>query len=290
VEAITSESTPSFLARALGRLTFTPGARAVAGTAAGPYCMLALGPTNPSVELGNSVINMPSCGIGINGDLNAYNPGSDINANGIGVSGSCTGSGCVNMGGMSEGNPAVTDPLAGELSEPSNPGGCVAWTPASGALTAGCYTTITLGNSESATMGGGIYFVTGGITLGQNAGLTGNGVLIYLDGNASFTAQNNPVFNLTAMTSGPYSGILLYGDPSDTHVISFGNNPTGTVSGAWYAPTADLTFGNSFNATSDCVLFVVASINIPNGISNFNFDNSCSGYAGSPLLTVAMAE
>jgi hypothetical protein len=229
--------------------------------------------------------------VSANGNLATTNNNADINASGVSVQGTCTGGGCSNISGMTTGAPAATDPLAGTLTPPTNPGGCTAWTPASGALTGNaCYTTISV--SGTVSMGPGTYYVTGGITMGNNDVLNGSGVMIYFAGNAGMTTGNSATLNLSAQTSGTYSGILFYGDPAGTQTISFGNSPTLNVSGALYLPKGTITSGNNFNfnpSNNNCALIVVWRMTVTNGTGNMR--NTCSGYSGgSPLQTVSIAE
>jgi hypothetical protein len=131
--------------------------------------------------------------------------------------------------------------------------------------------------------------------------VNGTGVMFYFAGTAptgpcTVTATagcidmaNSATFNLTAQTSGPYEGILMFQARENHLNASFsGNNPSYNLSGAMYFPGADVDFRNGLGATNDCTLFVARSVDIDNG--NGSFSNTCAAYGGSPILTIAITE
>jgi hypothetical protein len=210
-------------------------------------------------------------------------------------------SSCNNCPTQTTGVPPAPDPLA-SLTPPTNPGGCTSQSVANNAtlsLAPGCYSGITVGNNATLllTGGPGVYYITGQILTGNsgkiclNVGCTFDysaGVLIYLTGAGQITIPNGIDMTLNAMTSGPYTGILFYQDPTDTNAATI-RNGSGTLnlSGAMYFPTASLEIGNAGNS-NDCSLIVANSLSLGNG--NSTFANTCSQYGGSPILTVTIAE
>ena len=185
VEAIVSEPRATFFGSILGITSMTPGARAVAGSGAGPNCLITLAPPGsapPSISIGNSVISMPNCSVADGGHLVTTNPNADINALSTGVTGACTGAGCSNMTSMQTGAPSPIDPLDG-LQPPPFPGGCVSVVNPATALTAGCYSRISA--NTTLTFGPGTYYVTGPILIGNNVTVRSTGgIMIYLAGAA----------------------------------------------------------------------------------------------------------
>ena len=307
VEVVVSEPTSTFFGNILGWASMTPGARAVAGESSGPNCIITLGGPTASPEsftLGNSTLTMPGCNVANAGDMVTTNPNATIAAAGTGVTGACSGGGCGNITNMTTGAPPPTDPLAG-LAAPANPGGCApAPPPIAGVMNLpgnSCYSRITVPNNTTVNFGAGLIYLTGGFTTGNNPNVNGTGIMIYLAGAAAtgpctaaaiagcFNIGNFATFNLSAQTSGPYSGILFFQDPANHLNAEFdGNNPTYNLSGAMYFPGADVSFRNGLGATNDCMLFVARSLLIQNG--NGSFSNVCSAYGGSPILTVSIAE
>jgi hypothetical protein len=112
-----------------------------------------------------------------------------------------------------------------------------------------------------------------------------------LDNGGSLVANQNNLVTLvapTAASGATYPGIALYQVASNTNPITFENSSMLNLTGALYAPSSDVSFRNGLDTSSDCVLFVVKSITIDNG--NGALNNACATYAGSPLMTVSLAE
>ena len=314
VEVIVSESTDTFFGKVIGFTSMNPGARAVAGAGSASECIVTLAPPTyappapvESMDLGNAAINMPGCSLAIDGDLNIGSQGS-ITANSTGVTGGCSGNGggggCAAVTNMILGAPPMVDPLAA-LVAPTNPGGCV---PAinQAVLNPGCYTTIQVTNPSVPilTFNPGQYYVTGPILISQTGVfVNGSGVFFYLAGTygthddctdlvttaGCFNIGHNATWNLSAQTSGPYTGILFFQDRANQLNAQFdGNNPLYNLSGMMYFPAADVSFRNGMTATNDCMLFVVWTLHIDNGQGAFT--NVCSAFGGSPLKTVSVAE
>ena len=135
-----------------------------------------------------------------------------------------------------------------------------------GGVSAICYTSLTLGaNTDTVTLNPGIYVINGGwltFDSGKNnkSNLGGNGVFFYLENNAGFVVQNGANTNLvaggntengggTAPSTGTYNGILLYQAASDTQEVSIQGGSTIFMSGALYAPGAELYLVNGTGTT-----------------------------------------
>jgi Flp pilus assembly protein TadG len=312
VEVFVSEPTATFLATVLGRFSMTPGARAVAGTSPGVNCIVTLGgpgsvPT--SLNIGSSsTINLPGCAIADNGDLSIDSSAYIVDAS-TGVTGTCsgTGGGCSHVSNMNTGSTPASDPLANLPTLTNTYGACTSPPIAGGGtLTTlsgnACYSSIdATTNQPNIFLNPGVYYITGPFRVGNNATVTGSGVLLYFAGTAAtggctatatagcIDVANSATFNLSAPTSGTYNGILMFQEATDQLNATFdGNNPIYNLSGAMYFPNADVSFRNGLNATNDCMLFVARSLLIEHG--NGSFSNVCSAYGGSPILTVSIAE
>jgi hypothetical protein len=305
VEVIVSEPTSTFIGRILDPAgIMTPGARAVAGTSNNLACIITLGPspTDPfaSLELGNSKFTLNGCGAAVGGDLSAFNPNSTIRGTpnpSVGITGICTGpcgvcptadsTGC--MGKPTTGAPMPSDPLSG-LVAPTNPGGCIAGEAAT--LPPGCYTSIaTSVKTLEAGPGGtpGIYYVTGPVKVSGT--LTGTNVMIYLTGAGQFEGDNKDELHLSAPTSGPYTGIAIFQDPSDTLNFDAKNQFTLNVTGAIYMPGVDVDFKNSLDFTmTTCTLFIAHSLSIDNGNGDMSNAGCAATFGGAAFLSVSIAE
>ena len=313
VEVFVSEPTSTFLGGVLGRLTITPEARAVAGRSPGRDCLVTLGDTSaspPAMTVGGSTLTMSGCRVSSAGNLVSTNPGSRILAAETAVAGTCSGSAActdpAKITNLTQSTLPPTDPLKG-LEVPANPGGCTAAPAAVAAvitLAAGrCYSSVvmTTSNVTINITGSGVLYLTGPFVGLNNTTVNATGVMFYLAGTAAtgpcvstatagcFKMGQNATFRATAATSGPYTGILMFQDRDNHLTANFdGNNPYYNLSGAMYFPGADVSFGNGVGASNDCMLFVARSLNIDNG--NGSFSNACTGYGGSPLHSVSLAE
>lgn len=280
VEAVVSESTSTFFASILGWVSMTPLARAVAGAGNPSTCLIVF----EDMSIGNTQLVLNGCGVAVGEDLTGANPNSAIGGTplpGVGVGGVCHGT-CGAMGDLETGAPAPIDPLAG-LPAPANPGACQAGV--SPTLGPGCYTSIT---PAVTTLTAGIYYVTGTLDIGN---LTGNNVMIYLTGPGRITSANNKMLRLTAPTSGPYTGIAIFQDPTNNNNFSTGNHFTLDVSGAIYMPGTDVDIANHLTfAGGSCTLFIARSLRIRNGNGAVSGSGCASSFGGAAFLTASIAQ
>lgn len=142
-------------------------------------------------------------------------------------------------------------------------------------------------NNGTYTMTPGYYIFEGhnhGISFSGGSALTGTGVLIYLTQDslgdcATFSMSGQSTVDLTAPTSGPYKGLLIYQDPRCTGTIEIGGNSSvGSLSGSIYAPTGTVAAnGNPASFTMTQVIAYQESIQ--NG--NFTIDySSAAAFVG----------
>jgi len=116
--------------------------------------------------------------------------------------------------------------------------------------------------------------------------------MFYIAPGGSFDlgVSNFVTLTLSAPTTGTYRGILFYQDRSNSTAASLSKNGNAgalTLSGAMYFPAADLTMKNNNGVTNDCAIIVVKTVSLNN---NTDLSNTCSGFGGSPILTISMAE
>jgi Flp pilus assembly protein TadG len=102
---------------------------------------------------------------------------------------------------------------------------------------------------------------------------TANGsalTIVYSGDNGSYThgPTGGGTLDIQAPTSGPWSGVAMYQDPSLTTGVNqydAGNSPTWNITGLVYMPHADVTFKGAVNKSSngsDCFAMVVGNITI----------------------------
>lgn len=285
VEVIVSKDTNTFLGNTLGIASMTPTARAVAGTANPIGCLV----TQQDLSIGNSTLTLNGCGAAVGRNLNGNNPNARITGTptpDVSITGTCVGT-CGSMGNKYPGAPKPIDPLS-TLTPPSDPGGCrVA---AAEPLPPGCY--LSIPTTVNHLTGGGLYYVKGLVDIGNNDVLIGNsGLLLFLAPGGQLRAANNTVLTLAAQTSGPYSGIALYQDPSNGNDFQVSNSLSMTVTGAIYMPGADVHVGNGMTINNTgCTIFVAHSITFNNGSGGFLSNSSCGSFAGAAFLGISLAE
>jgi hypothetical protein len=99
-------------------------------------------------------------------------------------------------------------------------------------------------------------------------------------GNYTHYTTGGGTLNFNAPTSGTWSGVALYDDPSLTQGVSYtyaGNSPTWDITGLVYAPKADVTFSGAVNKSNNgqsCFAIVVNTILI-NGTADILEHDGC---------------
>ena len=227
-----------------------------------PYPLLALGQSCAAAYTGVKMSGTST--IHVQGDayLNVANSG---NCHSLDLAGSAaftadhtkilTGGTC-NAGGtavcptVTAYSPAVTDPYA-SLTAPSTAGlpsqsGC-----AGGTAQPGVYASaLSLTGSATCNLASGVYILQGGLSTANTSVLTNDaaGVLIYITG-GSISFGGNSTVTLSAMTSGTYAGMAIWQAPADTTTLTIGNGISPVITGAVYAPGAQLTISGSSQPT-----------------------------------------
>jgi hypothetical protein len=110
---------------------------------------------------------------------------------------------------------------------------------------------ISLTGNGSTTLPAGIYYLKNGGLDWHNGSITGSGVTIFLTGTSpgSITINGNMTVNLTAPTTGPYHGLVIYADrtlaspPSAKFNGGAGMNFSGTI----YLPGSAVSYSGGSN-------------------------------------------
>jgi hypothetical protein len=270
------------------RSSMNVSARAVGALRPSTGCVFALGVSGTVMNLsGNAAVSVATCGILINADLNV-NGNASLNAQSIGVVGNALISPNASVNPAPVGPiAAFSDPLA-FLSAPSIPPNCLAdpllSANGSSTLLAGCYNGLTVGGNFNLRLSG-TYIINGALNLGGNASLIGTDVTLILEGSTTIPA--NVIMNLTAPTSGPYNGIVMFQPSSNSSALSIAGNAGSTIKGVIYAPNAPVTFTGNAGATlyTD---FVTKSLTLA-GNASFNSYASLSGVS-PPIQSARLVE
>lgn len=94
----------------------------------------------------------------------------------------------------------------------------------------------------------GVYCVDGNFRLNANDELSGSEVVIVMvDGDVRW--NGGAEVNLSAPTSGPYDGLLIYMPPSNDNEIQINGNSDSNFSGTILAPSSDITINGTGSAT-----------------------------------------
>jgi hypothetical protein len=253
VEVVVAAVHPTYFMRLLGVTQETITARAVATNVSGggpnSGCLYTLGAPTSSIEgvniNGNATLNAPTCGISDNGNYNTKGNALDVNASSFGVSGDANVSGpggtVICTSGQNPcptyGVPAAGDPLA--YLTPPTVGTPAAW---SAGDPAGTYNGISITGNGTVNFPAGIYVLTGDFTCHGTPTITGTGVMFYFTNGSTFNCSGNDTIQFTAPSSGPYAGIVLYQDPSDTSGPTLGGNTGSFFNGVLYFPKSEVTF------------------------------------------------
>lgn len=318
---------PQLFSAVLGNMSGTVVARSTAAVIGTADCIYALKPTGTAISVGGTASLTSSCGIldnssdpcalSTNGTANIQAPEYDI-----------VGNACVSTPLTPAPNIGVapgTDPLA---SMPA-PVYCTSLTPCHcdqwnmnlpnqsnidlypgtycGGINVGNQTVTFHPNADGSP---GVYVMLGGglSTQSANSHIIGNNVMFYNTygttdhGNnyvESYTPINinaNSTVDLTAPTSGIYTGILFFDDRTAPEASdSYGGGSTAIYQGTIYAPTADITmYGNSTasatpSQNAQYTLVVAWTINLV-GTTGFAADYSSLPNNSSPIQQVAVVE
>lgn len=296
VEVIASRSEGTVFMGLFGFPSMTVSARAVAYNTPSQDCVITLG-TSPSppgatgagiAASGSGSLDVPGCGVIDNGDGTGNNDGA-INLSGSGsiTAESVTTAGSVastvegqihvtNPSTVTTGIAPVGDPLAGTVSPPTNPGGCLANPNIGSNTTIGpssdgtiCYDSLTI-SGGTVTLRPGVYYINGNLTVQGSSivNCTGtcasSGVTFYITCNGTCASNNgvmkiqggNVQLNLTAPTSGPYAGVLFYQDRNDPETATFSGGSAGALDGILYFPDAGLVLSGGSGTTFTVDLIV----------------------------------
>ncbi|MCT7374355.1 pilus assembly protein TadG-related protein [Chelativorans salis] len=109
----------------------------------------------------------------------------------------------------------------------------------------------------------GLYIIDGGeFTVSAGAFLTGTGVTFLLTGSATAKLTGNGDIDLSAPTTGPYAGVLLFGSRDSTglnHQVT--GNSESRLEGALYTPTGTIDFTGNSTVAGGCTQIIADRVN-----------------------------
>ncbi|WP_292562307.1 pilus assembly protein TadG-related protein [Mesorhizobium sp.] len=141
------------------------------------------------------------------------------------------------------------------------------------------------------TLSPGVYVVQGSFKINANAAITGSGVTIFMSGSSTVSMNGNASVQLSAPTSGSYSGVLFYGDRTGNSASStFNGTADSLLTGAIYFPKQQVNYLGNFSGKGGCTRVVADTIQW-SGNSTINQDCSSLGIDDIPAApSVALVE
>jgi Flp pilus assembly protein TadG len=285
-------------------VTISANALSTQGTTPRNYCLLTLGTTGNGIS-SNGAPDANFTGCDIMSDSGARCNGHDLQAN-YGDA-HLTNSGC---GVVQDSNmPLVADPYSGLKSNiPSNP--CTSYPqepskkgtplPASNLWSGGvslpatyfvCGDLQLTGNvTITSTSPGSVLVIengqldTNGYTFASASGSAITVIFSGTSGSYTHAPTGGGTLNIQAPSSGTWSGVALYQDPSLTSGVDIsaaGNSPTWDITGLVYLPNASVTFSGAVNKSSDgASCFVMVANNVQVNGTGAIFENGGCDAAG----------
>ena len=283
VEVVLQENQPRFFSSLFTQTPVVIRARAVAAFEdAGSACILALHKSASKAALfsGSSTSKFKACSVMANSLAN--------DAVTVQGSGKLETSCIYSVGGVSltatavldecsaaqVGVSPVGDPYA-ELEAPVASSTCESTSGSS--LTAGTYCGgMTLSGTK--TLNPGVYVVSGGnLKINANAHISGTGVMFYLTNGARISINGTATIDFSAATTGPYSGVLFFGDRSDTDSTknTFNGTANSLLTGAIYFASQAVQFLGDFSGTDGCTQVVGLTVEWS---GNANISKDCTAH------------
>jgi len=304
VEVVIQQTQPRLLSALFDSDPITIKSRAVAISANGAGCVLALNPTaDGAVTLqGSTQITLNGCSLHDNSSSSsAMSTGGSLSALSVNVVGGISGStsGITATNGIHTGVLPTADPYAS--ASPAAFSGCNQThfsTQSSITINPGVYCGgMSLTAGAVVTLNPGIYYLDqGSLFVRGGATITGKGVTLVFTsstGNnwATATINGNASVNLTAPAFGPTAGIVMFGDRKMTTGTSFKLNggASQTFGGAIYLPTAAINYSGSSSTNMGCTQIIADTITF-SGNSNVQLNCSDSATTSFGIVTATLVE
>ena len=132
----------------------------------------------------------------------------------------------------------------------------------------------------------GVYIIDGGgLDINSSAVVRGSGVTFYLTNNADISINGSADIQVSAPTSGAYSGIVVFADRDNDSSIQYkiNGNSDSFFSGAVYAPSGMIVMNGSSTSGGGCTQLVGRLVKVNGGTG---FGSDCSASGTSPLWSV----
>lgn len=275
VEVVVQQPQKRLLSALFGKGPVPIDARAVAIPIPGKGCVLALDPTaSRAIEVGGMANVTADCGTYSNSGApdSQYAGGSgNLTAHEVRASGSVVGKeNMTTTQGIFENQGPTTDPYAG-VNFGTMPSSCTETKKlninSSLTLSPGRYCGgISVNGGATLTFNPGIYYIDKkDLTINGGATVNGTGVTLVFTGSGSNYAEmkvsGGATVDLRAPTTGPTSGIVVFGDRAATGTtFELLGGANQSFEGAIYVPTALMKFAGGSNSKTTCTQIVTRVI------------------------------
>lgn len=167
--------------------------------------------------------------------------------------------------------PYIYDPYA---NVPAPPVGSCTTPPGGNTISAATYCGLSF--SGQVHLNAGVYVINGGtLKINANAVLDGTGITFYLTNGATLQINGNSKMHLSAPTTGPFAGLLFYGDRTQASAKNTINgDATSLLTGAIYFPSQEVDFLGNFSGSNGCMQVVSDTIYYTGSAT---FSTNCSG-------------
>jgi Flp pilus assembly protein TadG len=304
IEVIVSQPQQRLLSALFGNSPVLIKARAVAIPNAGTTCVLALNATaSPAVSVsGTNNLNLVNCNLYSDSSaapsLTVSN-NATVTANQVDAVGSISGASNVTAtNGVRTGvrpiydpYPTLTMPTSCDYNKKYNlkPGDSL---PGPGIYCGD----IAVNAGANLTLAPGVYYLNGAnLSVAGNATVTGTGVtLVFTGSGANWGSANigsNANVTLTAPSSGPFKGEVMYGDrnmPAGTNFSLVGGG-TQNFGGAIDLPRANLKFSGGNGTTTSCTQIIADTITFT-GNSDVQVNCAALGSSAIGVTTAQLVE
>jgi len=289
----------------MGFSTLKIGARAVAVLKGeGTACVLSLNKTasGAAVAQGSTTVNLTGCSLydnSANASALTVGGSAKLTALSVGVVGGISGGAAITTtAGVMTGVSPIEDPYAKLAIPPYS--GCdehnfTAKTKVT--ITPGVYCGgMKLNAGADVTLNAGVYTIDkGDLTVNGGAKMTGTGVTIIF---TSSTGANYPtasinggaVISLTPPTTGPLTGVVMFGDrdmPVGTN-FDFNGGASQYIGGAIYFPKGAVTFAGGAGTSASCTKLIADTVKFT-GNSDFAIDCKAFGVKAFGPMGVRLA-
>jgi hypothetical protein len=130
--------------------------------------------------------------------------------------------------------------------------------------------------NDAQTFAPGIHVIDGGeLRFNANANVTATGVMFFLTNGARMQFNGGAHLNISAQTSGTYSGIAFFGDRDTSYDSNTLNgNGSSVITGAVYMPSQHVDFSGNFSGYNNCMQLVSSTMRYT---GNSTFGTNCAG-------------